>query len=123
MCVRERDRECVCVFSHVQLLATPWTVAQQAPLSVGFSRQEYWSGLPFLLHIIVPTWGLNPRLLSLMYWQAVSLPLLHLGSPLVICNMLNDEKDLGHAKIQFRTFEKERERVGERESREREAEN
>ena len=34
-------------FSHVQLFATLWIVAQQAPLSVGFSRQEYWSGLPF----------------------------------------------------------------------------
>ena len=34
-------------FSRVQLLATPWTVAHQAPLSMGFSRQEYWSGLPF----------------------------------------------------------------------------
>ena len=33
-------------FSHVQLLKTPWTVARQAPLSMGFSRQEYWSGLP-----------------------------------------------------------------------------
>ena len=33
-------------FSHVQLFATPWTVAHQAPLSIGFSRQEYWSGLP-----------------------------------------------------------------------------
>ena len=33
--------------SRVQLFATPWTVAHQAPLSMGFSRQEYWSGLPF----------------------------------------------------------------------------
>ena len=33
--------------SHVRLLATPWTAAHQAPLSMGFSRQEYWSGLPF----------------------------------------------------------------------------
>ena len=33
-------------FSHVQLLATPWTSAYQAPPSMGFSRQEYWSGLP-----------------------------------------------------------------------------
>ena len=32
--------------SHVQLFATPWTVAHQAPPSMGFSRQEYWSGLP-----------------------------------------------------------------------------
>ena len=34
-------------FSHVRLFATPWTVANQAPPSMGFSRQEYWSGLPF----------------------------------------------------------------------------
>ena len=33
-------------FIHVQLCATPWTIAHQAPLSMGFSRQEYWSGLP-----------------------------------------------------------------------------
>ena len=33
--------------SRVRLLATPWTVAYQAPLSLGFSRQGYWSGLPF----------------------------------------------------------------------------
>ena len=33
--------------SHVQLFGTPWTVAHQAPLSMGFSRQEYWSGVPF----------------------------------------------------------------------------
>ena len=33
-------------FSHVQLFATLWTVAHQAPLSMGFSRQEYWDGLP-----------------------------------------------------------------------------
>ena len=33
--------------SRVQLSVTPWTVARQAPLSVGFLRQEYWSGLPF----------------------------------------------------------------------------
>ena len=33
-------------FSRVQLFATLWTVAHQAPLSVGFSRREYWSGLP-----------------------------------------------------------------------------
>ena len=33
-------------FSRIRLLATPWTAAYQAPLSVGFARQEYWSGLP-----------------------------------------------------------------------------
>ena len=34
-------------FSCVRLFATPWTVAHQAPVSMGFSRQEYWHGLPF----------------------------------------------------------------------------
>ena len=33
--------------SHAQLFGTPWTLARQAPLSMEFSRQEYWSGLPF----------------------------------------------------------------------------
>ena len=37
----------MCVLSHVWLFATLWTAAHQAPLSMGFSRQEYWSGLPF----------------------------------------------------------------------------
>ena len=35
------------VFSHGQLFATPWTIAHQVPLSMEFSRHEYWSGLPF----------------------------------------------------------------------------
>ena len=35
-------------FSHVQLFVTPWTMAHHSPLSMGFSRQEYWSGLPCL---------------------------------------------------------------------------
>ena len=36
-----------CSLSCVRLFATPWTIARQAPLTMGFSRQEYWSGLPF----------------------------------------------------------------------------
>ena len=38
--------------SHVRLLATPWTAAYQAPLSMGFSRQEYWSGVPLPLKLM-----------------------------------------------------------------------
>ena len=38
---------CAQLLSHVQLFAIPWTVVHQAPLSMGSSRQEYWSGLPF----------------------------------------------------------------------------
>ena len=40
------ERKKVKSLNHVRLFATPWTVAYQAPLSMGFSRQEYWSGLP-----------------------------------------------------------------------------
>ena len=41
--------------------ATPWTVACQAPLSMGFSRQEYWSGLPFPSPGDLPNPGIEPR--------------------------------------------------------------
>ena len=47
--------------SHVQLFATPWTVAYQAPLSMGFSRQEYWSGLPFPSPGDLPNPGIEPE--------------------------------------------------------------
>ena len=47
--------------SRVQLFATPWTVAHQAPLSMGFSRQEYWSGLPFPSPGDLPDPGIEPR--------------------------------------------------------------
>ena len=46
-------------FSRVWLLATPWTAAYQAPPSMGFSRQEYWSGLPFPSPLELCCWALN----------------------------------------------------------------
>ena len=39
--------DCVCVLNRVQLCATSWTIAHRAPLSMGLSREEYWSGLSF----------------------------------------------------------------------------
>ena len=45
VCERERKREISC-FNHLLVFVTLWTVARQSPLSLGFSRQEYWSGLP-----------------------------------------------------------------------------
>ena len=47
--------------SPVRLFGTPWTVAYQAPPSVGFSRQEYWSGLPFPSPGDLPNPGIEPR--------------------------------------------------------------
>ena len=65
-------------FSCVPLFAIPWTVARQAPLSLGFSRQGYWSGLPFPPPGDLPHPGIKPASLAL---QADSLPLSHLRSP------------------------------------------
>ena len=47
--------------SRVRLFATPWTVAYQAPPSMGFSRQEYWSGLPFPSPGDLPDPGIEPK--------------------------------------------------------------
>ena len=62
-------------FSCIQLFATPWTVAHQAPLSMGFSRQEYWSGLPCLPPGDFPNPGIEPMSLTSPAWQADCLPL------------------------------------------------
>ena len=66
-------------FSHVRLFVTPWTVACHTPLSMGFSRQEYWSGCHALLQGIFPTQGSNWHQLCLLHWQAGSLPLVPPG--------------------------------------------
>ena len=47
--------------SRVRLFVTPWTVAPQAPLSIGFSRQKYWSGLPFPSPGNLPDPGIEPE--------------------------------------------------------------
>ena len=51
-------------FSHVQLLATTWIVAHQAPLSMGFSRQEHWSGFLYLPPGDLPDPSIKPAPLS-----------------------------------------------------------
>ena len=58
----------MCILSRVQLFETPWTVAHQATLSMGFSRQEYWSGLPFPTPGDVPDTGIKHS--CLLHWQA-----------------------------------------------------
>ena len=62
--VTEHACTCVCVFSyfsHVQLCAILWTMAQQASLSMGFSRQEYHRGLPFSSPGDLPDPGIKPE--------------------------------------------------------------
>ena len=67
------------LLSHVRLFVTPWTIACQAPPSMGFSRQEYWSGLPFLSPRDLPDPGIEPRSPAL---QADSLPSEPPGAPI-----------------------------------------
>ena len=57
-------------FSRVQLFDTPWTVACQAPLSMGFSRQEYWSGLPLPSPGDLPNSGIEPGSPALHQWNS-----------------------------------------------------
>ena len=69
--------------SCVRLCATPWTAACQAPLSMGFSRQEYWSGLPFPSPEDLPNPGIEPRSPAL---QTDTLPSEPLGKPSIFWN-------------------------------------
>ena len=58
----------LCCFSHVQLFETPWTVACQAPLPMGFSRQEFWSGLPFPSPDDLPYLGIRTQVSCTGLW-------------------------------------------------------
>ena len=80
-CMRAQSLSCVWLF------VTPWTVAHQDPLSTGFSRQGYWSALPFSHPGDLPIQGSN---LHLLHWQVDSLPLRHLA--------------LKHADLMIRNF-------------------
>ena len=76
--------------SCVRLFATPWTVAYQAPWSMGFSRQEYWSGLPFPSPRGLPHPGIEPGSPAL---QTDALPSEPLGKPVknlkLLMNLIN----------------------------------
>ena len=75
------------IYCCLDSFATPWTVVHQDPLSMGFPRPEYQSGLPFPPQGIFPTRRSNQCVLQ---WQADSLPLSYLGSPKVLftCQVL-----------------------------------
>ena len=85
------DEISLCILSHCFILGggglvtkscttlgTPWTVARQAPLSMGFSRQEYWSGLPFPSPGIFLTQESNP---GLLHCRHILYRLIYEGSP------------------------------------------
>ena len=87
---------CVCVLSHVWLFATPWTVARQVRLSMGFFRQEYWNGLSFPTPGDLPDPGIEPT--SLMS------PALAGG---FFTTSTTQEAQLGRKEILLRAFIKE----------------
>ena len=81
-----------CVLSRfccVQLFWTLWTVAHQVPLSMEFSRQEYWSGLPCSPPCDLPDSGLEPMFPTAPAMQVGSLLMSHLGSPLAFTLLFN----------------------------------
>ena len=61
---------------------TLWTVTQQAPLSMGFPRQEYWNGLSYPPPENFPDPGIEPMSLAFLHWQAGSLPTVPQGKPM-----------------------------------------
>ena len=70
----------MCVLNCVRLFAIPWTVAHQTPLSIEFSRQEYWSGLPFPSPENLPDPGIKPKSFLSPALGGWFFPLCHLGS-------------------------------------------
>ena len=77
--------------SRVWLLATPWTAAYQAPPSMGFSRQEYWSGVPYYLAALsnihwLYLWGSVSGLSNLFHWAVCSLVSITVYLLLLFCS-------------------------------------
>ena len=73
------------VLSCIQLFVTPWTVVHQAPLSMGFSRQEYWSGLPFPSPGDLPDPGIESRFPALQTDSLPFEPPENLIKPALVC--------------------------------------
>ena len=83
VCVCARTRTHALIAQLLQLFVTPWTAACQAPLSMGFPRQRYWSGLLFPLQGVFLNQGPNPKSLALQADSLLSEPP---GKPTVALN-------------------------------------
>ena len=100
VCVCARTRTCTQSLSCVLFFVTPWTVACQAPLSMGFSRLECWSGLPFPTPGIFLTQGSNLSSLHLLHWQMDSLLLRHWEALTEVCSSPNlPQSKTEHSKL------------------------
>ena len=86
------NASCAQLLSHICLFATPWIIACQAPLSMEFSRQEYWKGLLFLPPGDLPNGGLNLCHLWLLHWH----PPQHSWPPMNIYARISQPQQHGH---------------------------
>ena len=89
------------LLSHVQLFATPWTIAYQAPLSMEFSRQEYLSGLPFPSPGDLPNPGIEPGSPSL---QADALPSEPPGKEALMAQRVKRLSTMQETRVSWLTF-------------------
>ena len=85
---------CACMLSCVQLFATPWIVAHQAPLSMGFPRQEYWSRLPFSTPGHLPDPGMEPSVFCI--GRQILYLCTNLTKPLTCVSIMRTELTAGH---------------------------
>ena len=91
--------------SRVRLFATPWTVAYQAPPSMGFSRQEYWSGLPFPSPGDLPNPGIEPRSSALQAEVDVFLELsCFFDDPTAVCSLISDSSAFPKSSLNIWNF-------------------
>ena len=97
---------CAKSLSHVQLFVALWTLAHQAPLSMGFPREEYWRGLRTLLQGIFPTQGSDSCLLHLLPWQVGSLQLAEINSEYSLEGLMLKFQYFGHLMWRADTLEK-----------------
>ena len=88
----------LCSIAQLRLFATPWTVARQAPLFVGFSRQDYWSGLPCPPPGDLPDPGIESRSPAL---QADSLPSEPPGKPAGVINAISELLEISKLVMSF----------------------
>ena len=88
----------MCLVTRVRLFAPLWTVVQQTPLSVGFSRQEYWHGLPCSPPGDLPNPRLNPGLLHCRWFLCLLIPVFYWSPQVVLVekNQPANAGDIGH---------------------------
>ena len=87
-------------FSRIHIFVTPWSVAYQAPLSMGFSWQEYWSQMPFL-QAYLPDPGIKPMSLRSSALAGGFLPVVPPGKPLFDMHFLLSSQTLSSARMKY----------------------